>query len=224
MTAARRFVWRHPHWWAVVVCAAAWGWLTFRWWGSRHAHGFALLDWTLMVVAMMLPLVFEHLRVTAARSLWPRRHRAMAGFLCGYVAIFLLAGLALSLSVGASGLLAHGAGSRSTVAAALALAATWQLSRAKRRSLTACHRSMPLAPRGWRAHYDCLRYGWTIGRSCLVSCAGLMLACVVSAHSLPMMMTATAVAGAERVSPRADPSTTFAALSFVAAAQVAGIF
>ncbi|HUE84779.1 MAG TPA: DUF2182 domain-containing protein [Vicinamibacterales bacterium] len=214
-------MWRYPHWWAIALCAGAWGWVAARWWGSRHAHGYGALDWTLMVVAMMLPLVFVHLRVAAARSLWSRRHRAIAMFLCGYVAIAVVAGLALFSLAGATGLLVHGAAPPTTVAGAFALAAAWQLLPVKRRALTACHRTMPLAPRGWRANRDCLRYGWTIGGSCLVSCGGLMLACVLAGHSLPVMCFATAVAAAERVTARADAWITSAALALGAAAQFA---
>jgi len=93
---ARRLIWTYPHWWAVAVCAAAWASLFARWASGHHAHGFALADWMLMVGAMMLPLVFDHLRVAAARSLWTRRHRAMAAFLCGYAAVCVLSGIVLS--------------------------------------------------------------------------------------------------------------------------------
>jgi hypothetical protein len=222
MMRARRFVWRHPHWWAVVLCAGAWGWTAARWWKGRHVHGLEPVDWLLMVGAMMLPLVFAHLRVVAARSLWLRRQRAMAVFLCGYAAILLLAGAAMISATDAIDVVAT-TGTPVVGAAAFVLAAAWQLSPQKRRALTACHRTVPLAPRGWRAERDCLRYGWTIGRSCLVSCAGLMLACVLAGHSLPAMVAATAVAGAERVSIRADAWTTSAVLAAMAAAHfVAG--
>ncbi len=223
MTAARRLVWLHPHCWAIVLCAAAWSWLAVRWWNSHHTHGLSLLDWMLMVAGMMLPLVFDHLRVAAARSLWPRRHRAMVAFLCGYAGVSLLVGLALSSLVTVTGIMAHGGGPPWAVAAALGLAAAWQLSPLKRRALSACHRTVPLAPRGWRADRDCVWYGWTIGRTCFVSCAGLMLACVVAGHSLPAMLAATAVARAERVSVRADAWRTCAALALMAGAQLAVI-
>ncbi len=220
MTSARRFVWRHPHWWAIALCASAWGWLALRWWGSRHAHGLELFDWTLMVGAMMLPLVFAHLRVVAARSVWRRRQRAMAAFLCGYAAISLLAGVLIIALVGAAEVFGPNFGSPALVAGGFVLAAAWQISPLKRRALTACHRTMPLAPHGWRAHRDCLRYGCIIGRSCFVSCGGLMLACVLAGHSLPAMVLATVVAGTERVSARADGWTTSAALALVAGAHL----
>ena len=223
MTHMRRFVWRHPHWWAATLSAGAWGWLVLRWQQGHHAHGAALGDWMLMIATMMVPLVFDHLRVAAARSLWPRRHRAIAGFLLGYAAIWLLAGAAISLPIAASGLMPHGAATSGLAATAFLSAAIWQLLPLKRRALIACHRTVPLAPRGWPAHRDCLRYGWTVGRSCVGSCGMLMLACVFAGHSLPAMLAATAVAGAERFSARADAWTTAAALALVAAVQVGGL-
>ncbi len=220
LTGARRLIWKYPHWWAVTVCAAAWASLFARWASGRHAHGFALVDWMLMVGAMMLPLVFDHLRVAAARSLWTRRHRAMAAFLCGYAAVSVLSGIVLSWIVRALGIPLHGAASAPVAAAAFAFAAIWQITPHKRRALMACHRTVPLAPSGWRAHRDCLQYGWFVGRSCLISCGGLMVACVLVGHALPAMIVATTVTAAERVSVRADGRTTFAALAAMAALQL----
>jgi hypothetical protein len=217
MTAARRFAWRHPHWWAIALCGSAWGWVVARWWSSGHTHGLALLDWTLMVGAMMVPLVFTHLRVVAARSLWRRRQRAMAGFLCGYVALSLLAGIVVIVLVGAADIVASHLGSPALVATGVVLAAAWQVTPVKRRALTACHRTVPLAPRGWRAHGDCVRYGWIVGCHCLVSCAGLMVACVLAGHSLPVMAVAAIVAWRERVGIRPNAWRPTALLAMVIA-------
>jgi hypothetical protein len=214
----RRFVWRYPHWWVVAASAAAWGWLLLRSGRGHHRHELALVDWSLMVGAMMLPLVFDHLRVTAARSLWRRRQQAIAGFLCGYAAIALLAG-ALVLAA-AGGIVPHGAAPAGLVPAAFVLAAAWQVSSVKRRALKACHATRPLAPSGWRAHRDCFMYGWTIGARCFVSCAALMVACTLAGHSLAAMMIATSLAVAERVSRRADGRLTGAVLVLMAAVQL----
>ena len=220
MIAMRRFVWRHPHWWVIALCGAAWIWLALRW-TAPHVHGVTAIDWTLMIATMMLPLVFDHLRVTAARSLWRRRQRAMIGFLCGYAAIWIVAGAAVALVLEIAGAPLH----LSTPwigAVAFAAAAAWQIAPVKRRALAACHRTVPLAPAGWRADADCARYGWTIGRSCLVSCAWLMLACLLAGHSLPAMAATTAVVGAERINPRVDARTTAAVLALLAVTPFAG--
>lgn len=60
--------------------------------GKRHHHRAmltgtavdcppALTHWLLMVVAMMFPFIIGPVRGTAIRSLWRRRHRAIASFL-----------------------------------------------------------------------------------------------------------------------------------------------
>ena len=219
MTDLRRLAWRWPHWWAAALSGAGWCWFLARWWSARgvHAHGtgFSILDWAVMVIAMMLPLVFAHMRFTAARSLWHRRQRALLAFTCGYLGAWLLAGLAAL-----AGWFAFGQADLEAwpwlASMAFGVAALWQLVPLKQRALVACHRTVPLAPRGWRADRDCLLYGWTIGTRCLVTCGGLMLACVVAGHGLFAMLGASAIAGAERYSVRANGRTTSVALASMA--------
>ena len=179
-----RVSWRHPEWWALALCVVAWG-AMFR----PHAHhGARLTNWMIMTVAMMLPLVVQQIRFVADRSLWRRRHRAIAGFLIGYLATWLVIGAAVSF-VEPSAVLA---------AAAFAVAGAWQLTRYKRMAMTACHRVTPLAPRGWRADRDCLRYGWSVGTYCVASCWALMMACAMAGHHPIAMIGVTAVMYAER--------------------------
>jgi predicted metal-binding membrane protein len=165
-----RIAWRHPEWWALAIAACAW--MAMLQPHAHHSHGaFAL--WVLMTLAMMVPMVVLPMRTAAERSLWRRRHRAIAGFLIGYLACWAIVGILIArieLRFGA--------------AIAFAIAAAWQLTPQKRRALTACHRTMPLAPRGWRADRDCIRYGLRIGARCVISCWALMLACVLTGHAL----------------------------------------
>jgi predicted metal-binding membrane protein len=167
-----------------MLSVAACLWIVTR---PAHAHTSALVDWIVMVAAMMLPLVFDHLQYAATRSLWRRRQRAVIGFFCGYIAVWMLGGVA---ALAAAPLL--------TVPLAVAIAFLWQLTPWKRRALIACHATMPLAPDGWRADRDCVRYGWSIGSACVVTCGAMMLACAVIGHSLPAMVVVTMIAAAER--------------------------
>lgn len=212
----RRAGWLHPEWWSLGLSAAAWLMFVYRAAGSvlytgyghsghvahRAAHVGSHWDeqafwWLVMVAAMMFPLVRDSIRTTAVRSLWRRRHRAIGGFLIGYFGPWLIFGVVASGMVAAVRtqiLLLP------TTAAALGfgVALLWQITGVKRRAMLSCHRTMPLAPVGWRAHRDCLHYGWVVGRSCVVSCWALMLACMLSGHSLPAMLSVTAVGWAER--------------------------
>jgi predicted metal-binding membrane protein len=153
--------------------------------------------WLVMVVAMMFPLLPAHIRNTAARSLWGRRHRAIGGFLVGYVGPWILFGLAavgilfvLEIPRTASALIGFSA------------AFIWQVMPARRRTVLACHRTRPIAPVGLRADFDCVRYGWMVGNNCVLSCWALMLACLLFGHSIVAMIGLTAVGLVERSTPR----------------------
>jgi predicted metal-binding membrane protein len=214
---ARFIAWRYPHWWAFALSAGAWWWLAARWWRTSHDHaqagGFALVDWSLMVVAMMMPLVFAHMRFAAARSLWGRRQRAVIAFAFGYLATWLLTGLLLSALV--SGSVVRHFDFPWMAAAAFGTASLWQLVPFRRRALAACDRTMPLAPRGWRADRDCLRFGWSVGIRCVVACGALMMACVFAGHSVLAMICASAVAMSERYGARVDERAMSGALALV---------
>jgi predicted metal-binding membrane protein len=220
----RQLSWPHPEWWSLCLSAAAWLLILSRATPTAnglhashhhtdHAHASAALShgqaawtaevfwWLVMIVAMMFPMVLAPVRTTAARSLWRRRNRAIGGFLLGYLAPWMMFGIAASLLV--SGLRAQ-TWLWPTASAALGFGAAllWQVTPVKRRALLACHRTLPIAPRGWRADRDCLRYGWMMGGACLVSCWALMLACMLAGHSIPIMLCATAVGWTERNTPR----------------------
>jgi predicted metal-binding membrane protein len=191
------FFWQHPQWWTVALSGTAGVVMLFHAWqhaGHEVHHWMSFSQelgyWMLMVAAMMLPLVLYSIWLTAIGSLWSRRHLAVAGFVAGFLASWL------GLGIIAAGLREL---SSTHTYAATALAFTgaifWQRSPMHQRALVACHRTMPLAPVGWRADRDCLRFGATIGYACICSCWLLMLACALSGHSL-FAMAATGVTGA----------------------------
>lgn len=205
---ARRFGWRHPEWWVLVCAAGAWGWMLTM----PHPHGHAAgsdVRWTgTMVIAMMLPLTIPHVRHVARSSLWRRRNRGIAGFLAGYVGVWTLAMTAI---VAALGIVSRHAGWTVVAGVATAAAVLWELSPFRRRMLRRCGRTMPLAPRGWRADADCARFGALAGASCVSVCWALMAVCVVFAHSLPVMAVLFGVQLTGRY--RRDPSPAMAALA-----------
>lgn len=217
-----RIAWRHPEWWSLGLSAIAWLLILVRidargvGFNVSHGHhhpGAAAYDgppwlletfrWLLMVLAMMLPLVVGSIRIAAARSVWERRHRAVLGFLLGYVGAWLIAGVLISWAV--TGLRTYNWLKPAMVAGmGFAVAAGWQLTPTKRRALRSCHRTMPLVPHGWRADRDCLRYGWMIGGGCLISCWALMAACAFAGHTVWGMVCASSVGIAERYGVRRD--------------------
>jgi predicted metal-binding membrane protein len=223
----RRMGWNHPEWWVVAVAAAAWvfmagmalpraadphaghaghashaGMIA----GGGQGHGAAGM--AAMVIAMMLPLTLANVRHVAWSSLWRRRHRAIAAFLAGYLAVWILvqAGIA-----GAWGWMASFTGWERAGIVALVAAVLWELSPIKRQRLHHCHRTVPLAPRGWRADADCARYGVTTGLSCVTMCWALMAACAAFAHSFLVMIVLFGVQLSGRY--QRNPSPSLAALA-----------
>lgn len=219
----KRWIWRHPEWWGLALSLLAWFSFLVRWDGAvssefaaPHLHhpdpaegiflpwASEMFAWMVMVVAMMLPLIVDCIRVTAVRSMWERRDRAIFLFICGYLAVWTIAGLVLC---GATVSLETQAWFHPPIVSmtAFSLAAFWQFTTTKRRALISCHRTIPLAPHGWHANTDCLHYGWLIGGSCLVNCGVLMVACSLSGHSLEAMVGTGFIIAVERYMPRPHP-------------------
>lgn len=191
----RSFVWLHPEWWTVGLAGGAWAVILLH--ALRHSgHGARhemtvvedIASWTLMVAAMMLPLVTRPVRFTAFVSLWARRHRAIAGFVLGYLAPWLALGIVAAT-------LRQVSWTHTDAAPALcfAAAALWRRTVTYKRAVVACQRTWPIAPLGWRAHRDCLRFGGFIGFACVRTCWPLMLACGLAGHSLTAMTGGMAI-------------------------------
>lgn len=218
---ARGFAGRHPEWWVGVAAAGAWGWMLamphpHAGHGGHAATGRSSMLWAgVMVTAMMLPLTVPHVR-HVARSGLGRRHRGIAGFLAGYLAVWMPAMLAIVAALDAGSRVAGW-----TVAAAVVTAAAvlWEVAPGRRQLLRRCARTMPLAPRGWRTDADCARFGVRAGMSCVTVCWALMAACVVFAHSLPVMAVLFGVQLSGRY--RREPSPALAALAVLGVCLVA---
>lgn len=154
--------------------------------------------WGLMAFAMMVPTAMPAVRHVGVNSIYWRRHRATAEFLAVYLGVWL-----------AFGALAFGVltfwdptSSPYPLVAALALAALWQLTPAKRWALLACHRSRPLPPRGWRADAGVGRFGLYNGGACLVSCWAMMLVATVAGAGILWMGAMTVLMSAEKLAER----------------------
>jgi predicted metal-binding membrane protein len=182
----------------------------------HHAAGQG--TWLLMASAMMLPSALPAARHVALNSRWRRRQRGGAVFAGAYLAVWLLFGL-VAVSLARLARLPEGAGW--PLAAALAVAAGWELTAAKRRCLRACHRTLPLPPDGWKADAACARFGLRYGWACLGACWALMAPMAIAGHaSLPLMVLTVMVVAEEGLAkgPRLGRP---AALVLVAAAAVA---
>ncbi|HKD82861.1 MAG TPA: DUF2182 domain-containing protein [Candidatus Angelobacter sp.] len=223
----RQFLWRHPESPLLLLSAGAWlfllagGVMSLAPSLGIHSHdadaaatlhssmpsesylafdawpGF-MLHWSIMITAMMFPTLVPQVRVVAARSLWFRRDRSMLLFLAGYSALWLVYGVTAKAVLQLLRLFSPAVFSF-LLPFSLLLAGLWQLTRRKQRSLVACHFTMPMAPSGWRADFDCCRYGARTAAYCCISCWALMLVCVAAGHSLWAMLVVACVSLAERV-------------------------
>lgn len=186
--ALQSFFWFHPEWWVMGLAMGAWAFMLLHAGNAGHAahHPMSMVEeialWMLMVAAMMLPLVRDAVRFTASASLWARRHRSILGFVAGYFLPWL--GLAIIAAILRQAPWTH---TYAAPAVGFAGAALWQRTVMYRRAVMACHRTWPIAPLGWRADRDCVRFGSFIGFSCVRTCWPLMLACGFAGHSLIAM-------------------------------------
>lgn len=220
---ASTFWWAHPEWWCLVLSTAAWMTMlehSVAHWGHAHHHWLTLprelWHFGLMILAMMVPPLVPQLRIAAFRSLARRRHRAMLGFLVGYLTPWLVFALPVALVHQLAWTHTHAA-----VAGTFALAAAWTRTPFRRRASLSCHRTVPLPPLGCRADRSCFHYGWLIGLSCLGTCWLLMLGCTISGHAVTAMVGGGAIAVLDK---KTDPSrVTWITLATVALAACYGI-
>lgn len=222
-TAARGWFARHPEWWMLAASLAAWVMLALA--PSNpllplctaaglteaaipgiverplSAH---LLAWAAMVVAMMPPLVILSVRHIAFRSFRRRRHRAIGGFLAGYLGTWLIAGPAF-LPVAMLAPALSPMQRAVVVSSAFGAAIAWQLTPRKLSALWRCHRTVSLPPLGWCADLACLRFGAGIAASCLMSCWAMM-ASLLAVNGAAAMGCVAAAMIHERYQPRARPA------------------
>ena len=154
------------------------------------------VSWVLMVVAMMAPLLVAPVGHVWAQSFVARRIRAVGLFLCGYLAVWTLVGLAL---VGL-GLAVLRAGVAPPVAVGVVAGAVgWQCSPVKQRCLNRLRAHPGLAAFGRAADLDACRFGCTHGAWCAGSCWALMLLTVLAPWGMSVMLAAMAWFVAERL-------------------------
>jgi predicted metal-binding membrane protein len=225
---ARELRLRHPEWWVLLAAAAAWVLMIAVPHSSPHAghgasHGAAsawpgLRAIALMVVAMMAPLTVSGVRHVAQGRPPHRRRIAVAEFMAGYLGVWLPAAVVMAV---AWSMAAAAVPWPAAVGVTVAAAVLWELAPARRRHLARCERTVPLAPRGWRAERDCLRFGAERGVSCIATCWALMAVCVAFGHSVLVMAILFAVRLVPRHPRHASPALAVAGVCLAAVVGVA---
>lgn len=220
--------WR-PEWRVALLAVAAWIALLAgvgmhdTELGAHHEPLAGLAVWALMVVAMMLPLTLPTVRYVALNSMRRRMRRAVALYTAVYVGVWMMFGLS---AIGLHHVLVEHVrlGDKLLLALALVLAGAWQLTRAKRRALYACGRTVPLPPFGRRAHAGCARFALLHAWRCIRSCWAIMLVMVVVGHSsIAWMIALTALVVSEELTVRGRRLTRPASGMLAAAAAVVAL-
>ncbi|OQS32276.1 copper chaperone [Chromobacterium haemolyticum] len=167
-----------------------------------------LPSWSLMLLAMMSPLLADPLRLLWLRSLARKRAQTLALFLGGYALVWLAAGLPLHLF--GLALLTFSPSPWLAFAVACGTAWLWQASPPRRHCLQACHRQPQLPAFGWPAAAAALRYGLSSGGWCVASCGVWMLPPLLARPGhLPMMAAVGLWLLLERRRPDSAPTTPF---------------
>jgi predicted metal-binding membrane protein len=222
----------HPEWPVAALAGASWLALLAGL-GGMHSHpaeahhsplsaAAELPAWSLMVVAMMVPLTLPAARYLALNTMRGRRPRATAIYTASYVAVWGLFGTGV-LMTDHLFRFDFGLGSRLLLTLSLVAAAGWQLTRSKRRALYACGQTVPLPPAGRRADEACVRFACLHACRCIQSCWAIMVVLVaVDRAALAWMAVLTVLVLAEELTLSGRRLTRpAAALFLVAAAAVA---
>ena len=194
--AAGALAWR-PEWPIALLVGLAWiaACVVYASTGGEHrgtGAATALSGWTLMAVTMMGPMALPAVRHVALNSLRARRLRAMTIYFAVFTAVWVAFG-AVALAGERLATQTLGIDGRVLLAAALAVAAAWQLTRAKLRAIYACTRTVALPPIGPKADVACARFALKQGRRSVVSCWALMLVMAAVGHmNLAWMAALTA--------------------------------
>ena len=169
----------------LFVSAAAWMLLLFEPGGmAPHAHHSAAMvgsnalparafGWALMLAAMMGPLLIAPIRHVRDRSFARRRARAIALFVAGCLAVWMVAGIVLLGLASAIRQAVPESSVQLILAAVIAL--VWQFSPVKQRCLNRGHVHPQMPAFGRAADIGAFRFGLTHGVWCAGSCWALML-------------------------------------------------
>lgn len=161
--------------------------------------------WTLMLVAMMSPMLVAPLYFVFMSSLARNRLRLMALCAVGYGAAWTSAGIVISAATLAAK--AWYPGSWGPALAVGLAACVWQASPWKKVCLNRCHRHRPLPAFGVAAYRDALRVGLEHGGWCVGSCwLNMMWPMLLPDGHTVGMLAAALLMYCERLDPAAAPA------------------
>jgi hypothetical protein len=172
----------------VLATLAAWSALLLSHSTSTNEHDHhdlahwssSVLQWLLMILAMMLPLLGPPLAHVRRRSFAEARIIASTGFVLGYFSVWLVVVLVVSTVV----YFVLPIQSLPVTGVSFGVATIWASSSRNAKALALCGATRPLAPGGVTSFLSSCRYGLLIGQACAKSCTPLMVACALTGHSI----------------------------------------
>jgi len=132
-----------------------------------------VIGWSLMLAAMMGPMLAIPVRHVVHSSLARRRLLFVVLFLIGYLCIWMIAGTFIMAAAIVAPVLSPN--HNVPVLISVVILILWQCSPAKQRCLNRGHSHTPLAVFGAKATADVFRFGVIHGLWCVGSCWALML-------------------------------------------------
>lgn len=165
----------------------------------------SLASWTVMLIAMMAPVLIQPVYHIHLRSFAHRRWRSIAIFLVGYTAIWMAFGiivLLLLMQLAVKSFAQHWY----LLAGVVLLAFVWQFSPIKQRCLNRCLAHPALAAFGSAADANAFGFGITHGIWCTGSCWLLMILPMLLARgNIAAMAIVAVLIFSERLEPPNHP-------------------
>ncbi|MEF2549472.1 DUF2182 domain-containing protein [Aurantimonas sp. E1-2-R+4] len=163
------------------------------------------IGWAVMVVAMMLPTLYDPLLYLRERSFRRLRPWSQMLFIGGYVSVWMAAGAAF-IGVALTMRLSSSVSFLPLILASTA-ALIWQASPWKQHALNKCHRRPSLAAFAPAVFVDATLLGVRNGLWCVASCWGLMMVAMsVPAFHVATMIFVAFIVWAERLEPSRQPA------------------
>ena len=162
------------------------------------APGRWAIEWALMIVAMMFPLLVPMVRHVAGHSFSARRQRSVGLFVAGYAMVWLAAAAASSVALVAARATLQTLQAPWAGLICCGIAALWQVSAAKIRAVNRCHGTVALRPWADGADRDAIGFGILHGTRCVRACLPVMVLPLVGGYGLAAMAAIAAILLAER--------------------------
>ena len=165
------------------------------------------VDWGLMVIAMMIPLLSMPLAYVRRSSAPGTQLGAIAALLLAYLGSWWLAGM---LFVPLLVVLASVTTSTATVVLALALSLAWSASPWAQAARNRCHRTVRIGGLAPGVYLDGAKQGAQTASGCIPACWPWMLVPMLPHHGhLLLMVAVTILLFAERIAPLSSPAWRF---------------